>query len=59
MGNLTHKLRSTADDTLKVQYMVYLEAGPVGTCSVVVTAQILCYKNPPIDWKMSNLQLLV
>ena len=47
MGNLTHKLRSTADDTLKVQCIVYLEAGPVGTCSVVMTAQILTVLQKP------------
>ena len=49
MCTLTHILCST-DDTLKVQYMVWLEARPVGTCSVVMTAQILNGLHKPNLW---------
>ena len=38
---------STADETLQIQYMVCLEAGPVGTCWVVMTAQIPTWLHKP------------
>ena len=51
MCTLTHIFGSTTDETLKVQYMVYFEAGPIGICSLVMTAQILNYTTQPLTRK--------